>query len=130
MKYDKSWYNNLNKSSLSPPSWVFSVVWPILYTIMTISLYFVWSNKKCYPFCKPIYFFIIQLIFNLIWTTLFFKMKKPLLAFIDICFIIVFTFITIKEFYKIDKISSYLLVPYLLWLLFASYLNGYILLNN
>ena len=53
MIYDKNWYRKLNRSPLSPPDWVFGVVWPILYCLMTISLLLVWSNKKCFPFIIP-----------------------------------------------------------------------------
>ena len=127
---NKLWYQSLNKSSLNPPEWVFKFVWPILYTMMAISLYLVWNNKKCYPFCKPLYFFFLQLGFNLIWTTLFFVYKKPLLSLIDILIIIGLTIITIIQFLKINKLAVYLLLPYLGWLLFALYLNFWIVLKN
>ena len=130
MNYNKNWYNNLNKSSLTPPDWVFSVVWPILYTTMCISLYLVWTDKQCSPFCNPLLFFFIQLFFNVIWTTLFFKLQKPLWSLIDIIFVLLFTIITLKQFYKINKSSSYILIPYVIWLSFASYLNLYIVVNN
>lgn len=125
-----NWYQNLNKSPFSPPNWIFGVVWPILYTMMLFSVFIIWKNKKCFPYCLAITYFLIQLIFNLIWTTLFFKMKKPKLALLDLFLVIVFTLITIKKFYSINKYASYLLVPYILWLSFAFYLNSYIVLNN
>ena len=128
--YDKKWYNNLKKSRLTPPSWIFGIVWPILYLLMGISVIIVQSNKKCYPFCNQLIFFIIQLGFNLIWTTLFFKMKRPILALIDLIFTLGFTLITFYKFYFISKISSYLLLPYILWMCFAFYLNLYIVINN
>lgn len=130
MKYNKKWYNSLNRSQFSPPDWVFGIVWPILYTLMAISLYLVWTNKKCYPFCKPLYFFFIQLAFNLIWTTLFFVYKKPLLALLDIILILAFTIITYLQFQKINKKASYILIPYIAWLCFALYLNLFIVIKN
>jgi benzodiazapine receptor len=130
MMYDKSWYNNLNRSKLTPPSWVFGIVWPILYSLMAISFLVTQTNKKCYPFCMPLVYFIIQLGFNLIWTTLFFKMKRPLLALIDLILTIIFTFITYQQFNKVSKLGGYLLLPYLLWICFAFYLNLYIVMNN
>ena len=130
MKYDKSWYSKLDRSSLSPPSWVFGAVWPILYTSMAISAYLIWTHKKCFPFCYPLVFFLIQLGFNLIWTTLFFKNKQPTLALIDLILIIVFTVITMIKFKKVYPIATYILIPYLLWLCFAFYLNLHIVLNN
>ena len=130
MMYDKSWYNKLNRSKLTPPSWVFGVVWPILYILMAISFIVVQSNKRCYPFCKPLVYFIIQLGFNLMWTTLFFKMQRPLLALIDLILTIVFTAITYYQFNKVSKLGGYLLLPYLIWICFAFYLNLYIIMNN
>ena len=128
--YNRKWYNSLNKSILTPPNWVFGVVWPILYLLMGISFFMIQRNKKCKPFCNALVFFIIQLGFNLLWTKLFFKRKKPMLALIDIIFVIIFTFITYNSFYKISKQASQLLLPYMIWICFAFYLNLYIVLNN
>ena len=125
-----TWYKNLNKSRLTPPSWVFGVVWPILYILMTISFLIVQNNKKCYPFCNQLVYFIIQLGFNLIWTTLFFKMKRPLWALIDLILTMIFTFITYYQFNTISKLGSYFLLPYMIWITFAFYLNLYIVMNN
>ena len=124
------WYKILKKSSIGPPSWVFGVVWPILYFFMFISLLLVWNNKKCFPYCNSLTYFFIQLFFNLIWTSLFFYYKKPLFALFDIILVIIFTAITYQKFLKYNKLAAYLLIPYLLWLSFASYLNLFIVLNN
>ena len=59
---NKEWYNTLNRAPWNPPSWVFGVVWPILYLLMGISLLLVWTNKKCYPYCKELIYFFIQLV--------------------------------------------------------------------
>jgi len=125
-----NWYKNINKSSLTPPSYLFGIVWPILYTLMFVSTLMVWNNKKCFPYCYPLTLFFIQLVFNLIWTTLFFKLRLLKIALINLGIIILFTFLTIKAYFKINKLSAYLLVPYIIWLLFAFYLNLYITLNN
>ena len=125
-----NWYDNLKKPSFSPPNYLFGIVWPVLYTLMGLSFYLVWTNKNCFPYCEPLIYFGIQLFFNLIWTSIFFKYKKPKLALLDIILIIVFTIITYTKFNKIDKIASYLLIPYILWLFFAFFLNLYIVLNN
>jgi tryptophan-rich sensory protein len=124
------WYKSLNKAPWTPPSYVFGIVWPILYVLMGISFLLVWKNKKCFPYCSPLTYFLIQLGFNLIWTTLFFVMKKPLLALLDICLIIYFAIQTYNRFIKIDRLAAYLLVPYLLWLLIAFSMNFYIVLMN
>ena len=125
-----NWYKSLNKAPWTPPSYVFGIVWPILYVLMGISFLLVWKNKKCFPYCSPLTYFLIQLGFNLIWTTLFFVMKKPLLALLDICLIIYFAIQTYNRFIKIDRLAAYLLVPYLLWLLLAFSMNFYIVLMN
>jgi len=125
-----SWYKKLNKAPFSPPDWIFGIVWPILYILMFLALLFVWTNKKCYPYCKAVTYFIIQLFFNLIWTTIFFKYKQPKLALLDIGFILFFTIVTFKQFKQISTQAAYLLIPYIIWLCFAAMLNTYIVLNN
>ena len=95
-----NWYKSLNKAPWTPSSYVFGIVWPILYVLMGISFLLVWKNKKCFPYCSPLTYFLIQLGFNLIWTTLFFVMKKPLLALLDICLIIYFAMQTYNRFIK------------------------------
>lgn len=127
---NKQWYKNLKRSRLSPPSYVFGIVWPILYTLMFISLIILWTNKKCYPYCEPITYFLFQLFFNITWTNLFFNLKKPLWAFVDLCITLIFTLITYKKMMKFSKTAAYLLVPYILWLSFAFYLNAFIVVNN
>ena len=126
----KEWYNKLNKSKYNPPSWIFGVVWPILYMFMIISFIIVKKNEKCKNYCDPLKFFTIQLLFNLIWTTIFFKFKNIKLALLDLILIIIFTFITIIQFYKISLTATLFLIPYFMWLCFALYLNLYIVINN
>jgi tryptophan-rich sensory protein len=98
--------------------------------MMAVSFLMVWKNKKCFPYCNPLTMFFIQLGFNLIWTTLFFKLKMPVLALIDIMLIIYFAFITQKAFSKINKFAGYLLIPYIGWLLLAFTMNLYIAVMN
>ena len=124
------WYKNLKKATFTPPSYVFGIVWPILYTLMAVSTYLVWSNKKCYPYCPAITFFMIQLFFNLIWTTLFFKLNMPKLALLDTVLILGFTIFTFKKYFKINKIAAYILIPYIMWLCLAFILNAYIIIYN
>ena len=123
-----NWYKSLHKAPWTPPSYVFGIVWPILYFMMAFSLILVWKNKKCFPYCNPLTFFLIQLSFNLIWTTLFFKLKMPILALIDIVLLIYFAFITQQMFSKVNKFAGYLLIPYLGWLLLALTMNLYIVI--
>ena len=128
--YNRDWYKKLKRSNLSPPSWIFGVVWPILYILMGYSAFSIWKNKKCNPLCLGLIYFLIQLIFNLNWTRVFFKERNINKAFNYLIIIILYTCLTFIEFYKINKKTSYLLIPYILWLFFALYLTNYIKKNN
>ena len=122
-----TWYVELIKPSFNPPNWIFGPVWIILYLLMGISLYLIWTKK----YNKPAFFiFGIQLVLNLFWSILFFGMKSPLYAFIEIIFLWFAIIITIIYFYRINKLSAYLLIPYLLWVSFAAILNLSILILN
>ena len=125
-----TWFNKQKRAPWTPPSYVFGIVWSILYLLMTISVLLVIFNKKCYPYCRPITFFILQLILNLSWTTVFFQLQQPLIALIMIVLMLGITAYTALQFYPYSKIASLLLVPYLLWLCVAFSLNGYIVLYN
>ena len=117
-----TWYQGLIKSDLNPPGYVFGIVWPILYLFMGITA---WRNIDTIK----IYFYI-QLFLNAIWSWLFFSFQLPLVALFDIWLLI---FINIKILFivsKQDKVGAILYAPYILWLLFASYLNVFIVLNN
>ena len=124
------WYKSLKRAPWSPPGYIFGIVWPILYLLMTISFMIIQQNKKCYPYCSALTFFIIQLIFNLSWTTIFFKLKMPILALLDILCILVFALITLYKFSFINKTASLLLLPYIVWLFLALSLNMYVVAFN
>lgn len=100
------------------PSWIFPIVWTILYILMGISSYLIYKQIKIIP---KIY--IIQLIINLLWSFIFFKFKLFILAFIWILFLILLVIIMIRDFLSINKLSGYLQIPYLIWLFIALYLN-------
>ncbi len=119
-----TWYATLNKPVFSPPNWVFGPVWTILYLLMGISLYLVWTKKKV-----PTVFWI-QLVLNALWSIIFFGMRNPLLAMLDILALWVSIFLTIKAFSKINKLASNLLYPYLSWVTFATILNLSLVLLN
>ena len=119
----------LTKPPLTPPGIVFPIVWIILYTLMGISLYIIYSsndkNKK-----NAIIIFFIQLILNTLWTLFFFNLKMYLFSFFWILLIIIFVIIMIKKFLQINPLAGYLQIPYLIWLIFAAYLNlGIYILN-
>ncbi len=123
------WYAGLNKPPFNPPNWVFGPVWTLLYILMGISFYLIWISKSKLK-QKGIKIFSIQLILNTSWSIVFFGFKNPELAFINIIVLWIAIFLTIKSFFKISKVSAYLLVPYLLWVSFAGILNFSIVLLN
>ena len=119
---DDVWYQALIKSPLNPPGYVFGIVWPILYLLMSISAFRTFNETKN--------LFLIQLLFNALWSWLFFAFQMPLVALLNIWLLIYLNIkINLKMFY-IDKLSGLLFIPYVLWLFFASYLNLFIVFNN
>ena len=130
MKYDKTFYNSLNRSSFTPPSYIFGIVWPILYFSLAIVFFLVKTSPKCVNFCTPLQYFSIQLIFNLLWTTLFFRLQMPRLALLDLALIVGFTLLTMHSLYSNYRNAFYVMLPYTLWIMFAFYLNIYIVVNN
>lgn len=118
------WFQTINKPSFNPPNYIFGPVWTILYILMGISFYMVLqspnTNKKKYA----VAIFFIQLLLNFCWSFLFFKFKFIGAAFIDIILIWLSIICMIYTFYKINKRAALLQVPYLLWVSFASILNG------
>ena len=117
-----SWYLLLNKSELNPPSYVFGIVWPILYILMMISAFL--TYKKVFSI------FIIQLFFNAAWSWLFFRFQMPLIALLDIYLLIAINIYILNLIYKENKLAFFLFIPYVVWISFASYLNLFIVINN
>ncbi len=127
----KDWYFLLEKPVFNPPSWVFFPVWTLLYTLMGISLYIVWEKGLKNKDVKiALVIFGAQLFLNSLWSYLFFALRSPYYAFIETVFLWIAILLTILQFRKISKIASYLLVPYLLWVSFASLLNYYLWVIN
>lgn len=122
-------YDEIVKPKLSPPGIVFPIVWFILYTLMGISFYLVTeSNHEKKDMSLLIY--IMQLIFNSLWTLIFFGAENFLLGSIWLCILVILIIIMIINFYKVNKIAGLLQIPYLLWSIFALYLNISIYLLN
>lgn len=122
-------YNSLEKPFLSPPSITFPIVWTILYILMGISYAILESNSLVNSKINSIYY--LQLFFNALWPIAFFLLKWRLFAFIWIIILVVLIIIMIARFYEKQKTAAWLQVPYLLWALFATYLNfGVYLLNR
>lgn len=121
-------YQEIIRPSFSPPAIIFPIVWTLLYILMGISSYLVLTNNSDNE--KALKYYILQLIVNLIWPIIFFVFKLYTLSFIWILLLIYLVTKMILEFYKINKMSAYLQIPYLLWLIFASILNLSITILN
>lgn len=124
-------FSVINKPPLSPPGWLFPVVWTILYVLMGIASYIIYQHGKDRKDVKTaLSFYIVQLAFNFFWTIIFFNYESYLFAFIWLIVLWNLVLITIIKFNKISRVASYLMIPYLIWVTFAGYLNlGIYMLN-
>ena len=121
-------YGDMVKPPLSPPSYIFPIIWTILYILMGISYFIATKNNENDKELNQIY--ILQLLVNFFWPIIFFVLKMYFTAFLWIILLIILVIVMIKELLKNNKISGCLQIPYLIWLLFATYLNiGIFLLN-
>ncbi len=119
-----NWYATLNKPSFNPPGWIFGPVWGILYTLMGIAAWLVWNKGLNNPTVRTaLTLFIVQLVLKSAWTFLFFGLKMPLLAFGEIVFLWIMILLTTIWFFKVSTYAGALLIPYILWVSFASVLN-------
>lgn len=118
------WYVGLIKPSFNPPNWIFAPVWTTLYIMMGIAAGIVWSKGFHHIWVKTaLYHFGFQLLFNALWSIVFFGLKNPFWAFLVILVLLTLIMLTIKWFRVVSKAASYLLIPYLLWVCFATLLN-------
>ena len=125
------WYANLNKPSFTPPGWLFGPVWTALYVLMAVSAAIVWDkglDKAAVRIALAL--FLVQLILNGLWTPLFFGLRMPLVAFIEILLLWVAVGLTILVFARVSLAAAMLLMPYILWTSFAAVLNLSIWLLN
>ncbi|MBD3261770.1 MAG: tryptophan-rich sensory protein [Candidatus Altiarchaeales archaeon] len=126
-----SWYSNLEKPSFNPPNWVFGPVWTILYILMGISLYLIWkSDLELSSNIPQIGLFLAQLVFNSLWSIVFFGLQQLFWALIVIIILWTLILLSISYFKKISKTAAILLIPYLLWVSFATLLNYSIIMLN
>ena len=125
-----NWYENLNKPLFTPPAEVFAPAWTIFYGLILLSLV-IFITTSTFKSKKAGYiYFSIQLILNFLWTPVFFAMQNIELAVVVIILMLIFIILTIIKFFEISRLSAFLLMPYLLWVCFATYLNfGYLVLN-
>lgn len=125
------WYAGLKKPSFSPPNWVFGPAWTLFYALMGISAYLIWQQGIAKPAVRnALFIFSLQLILNFFWSFFFFKLQSPAYALIEIFLLWVLILATIISFYQINKAAGLILIPYLLWVSFATLLNFYIVRLN
>lgn len=126
-----TWYATLNKPFFAPPNWIFGPVWTFLYFLMGIAFYLIWKKglkkEKVKTAAK---FFLAQLTLNFVWSPIFFGLRAPFLGLVTIVAMWVMIVMTMKKFYPLSRLAYYLLMPYLLWVSFATVLNAAIVLLN
>ena len=117
------WYAGLDKPWFNPPNWIFGPVWTILYVLMGVALYLVWTSQSKRGKRRAFALFGIQLFLNTAWSIVFFGLHMPWTAVGIIALLLIFIIMTMIEFRHFSRIAMYLLVPYLAWVSFASLLN-------
>ena len=119
-----SLYGKLLLPGFAPPAWVFSPVWTILYFLMGLASYRIWMGAPSNPYRKlALFYFCVQLGLNFLWSILFFRFQWRGAAFIEILMLLLFILLATGKFYKIDKMATYFMLPYVAWVSFASLLN-------
>ena len=126
--YKEPWYSMIAKPSFNPPEWIFAPVWIALYIAMSVAIWLIWINPKRDE--KIIYIYFVHLLINGSWSIFFFGLHLILVSLIIIAIIIFFVIWLIKLYYPINKLSSFLMAPYLMWLSYAFVLNFYIFILN
>ena len=126
--YKELWYSSIAKPSFNPPEWVFAPIWITLYISMSVAIWLIWINPKRVE--KILYLYFIHLLINGSWSIFFFGLHLILVSLVVIVIIIFFVVWLIKLYYPINKLSSFLMIPYLMWLSYAFILNFYIFILN
>lgn len=117
------WYERLAKPSWRPPNWLFAPVWTILYLTIAVSGWLVWRKSGFAGAALPLAIYLVQLVLNAAWTPIFFGLRRPDLAFIEIVMLWLSIVATIAAFHPVNAAAAWLLVPYLAWVTFAAALN-------
>jgi len=127
------WYNTLNHSLLTPPGWVFSVTWTVLYFLIGLALFLVMvadNSRKYYTKSMAYWLFAINVVLNTAWSFVFFGSQMPSVALLVLFALVIDVIFMAREFFRINQASFWLVVPYILWLFFAFYLNVMIIILN
>ena len=128
IEFKEPWYSLLNKPTFNPPSWIFAPVWTTLYLMMTIAVWNFWHSKN--RDMNTIYIYFIHLIFNTTWSIVFFVFHKIILALIVLIILIFLITVLLFRFRRVNMVSFYMMIPYLLWCCFALILNLNLILLN
>ena len=122
------WYSELVKSNYNPPDWIFAPVWTTLYLMMTLAIWFFWHSKN--RNLNTVYLYFIHILFNTTWSIVFFGLHQILLALFVLIGLILMIIILMLRFKRVNIVSYYLMIPYLLWCCFALFLNFNLLVLN
>ena len=128
ISYKEPWYSQLVKSNYNPPDWIFAPVWSTLYLMMTLAIWFFWHTKK--RDINTVYIYFIHILFNTTWSIVFFGMHQIFLALIVLIVLIFLIIVLILRFKRVNIVSYYLMIPYLLWCCYALFLNFNLLILN
>jgi len=128
ISFKEPWYSELIKSNYNPPDWIFAPVWTALYLMMTLAIWFFWHSKN--RDMNTIYIYFIHIVFNTTWSIIFFGLHQILFALIVLLILIFLIVILIIRFKRVNLVSYYLMIPYLLWTLYALFLNFNLLILN
>ena len=122
------WYSQLIKSNYNPPDWIFAPVWTTLYVMMTLAIWFFWHTKN--RDINTVYIYLIHIVFNTTWSIVFFGLHQIFLALVILMILILLIIILIIRFKRVNFVSYYLMIPYLLWCCYALFLNFNLLILN
>ena len=128
VSFKEPWYSQLVKSNYNPPDWVFAPIWTTLYLMMTLAIWFYWHSKN--RDINTIYVYFIHIVFNTTWSIVFFGLHQILLALIVLLVLIFLIIVLILKFKRVNLVSYYLMIPYLLWTTYALFLNFNLLIFN
>ena len=128
ISYKEPWYSQLVKSNYNPPDWIFAPVWSTLYFMMTLAIWFFWHTKN--RDINTVYIYFIHILFNTTWSVVFFGMHQIFLALIVLIVLIFLIIVLISRFKRVNIVSYYLMIPYLLWCCYALFLNFNLLILN
>jgi len=128
ISFKEPWYSQLTKSNFNPPDWIFAPVWTTLYLMMTVAVWLFWHSKN--KDINTIYIYFIHILFNTTWSVVFFVLHNISLALINLMILICLIAVLLFRFKRVNKVSAYLMIPYLLWSCFALFLNVNLFMLN